>query len=438
MIPRAPISKIQASLWALLIALGVVSLPGPLQARDNPAPTSQLSAAAEAVAQAINQQRAHAGLPALAVHPLLNLAAQNHVNDMIHNGARGHIGSDGSRVRQRVQRVGYSSGGFASENWVNATGVEGAMGWWMNDWIHRENILNTRWKEVGIGVGDSNGRQIFVTVFTAGGGADDGVVTPLPDPGLLPVGGAYTIQAGDTLIAIAVRYGLDWTMIAASNQLNESTILQIGQVIRIPGAEGGGGAAPASNQTSSAANAGPRYTVQSGDTLLAIASRYGMGWETLAAANNLTENDLLQIGQNLVVPGQAAANSNSTTGGFVQASGASSASYRVQPGDTLLSIAIRNGMSWETLAAANNLSGNDLLQIDQALTIPGQTTSAAPTTGSTQNSAAQPTARYHTVTSGETVITIAAQYGLNWSSLLRLNGFSETTVLQIGQQIRLE
>ncbi|RIK35344.1 MAG: hypothetical protein DCC55_30630, partial [Chloroflexi bacterium] len=54
-----------------------------------------------------------------------------------------------------------------------------------------------------------------------------------------PGGGAsYTIQPGDTLIGIAARYGVDWTMIAEENQLREETLLQIGQVIRIPGVAG--------------------------------------------------------------------------------------------------------------------------------------------------------------------------------------------------------
>ena len=66
--------------------------------------------------------------------PLLNVAAQNHVDDVIANGNWGHYGSDGSNVRQRAARVGYSTSSV-SENWVAVSDPGQAIGWWMNDWI---------------------------------------------------------------------------------------------------------------------------------------------------------------------------------------------------------------------------------------------------------------------------------------------------------------
>jgi LysM repeat protein len=40
--------------------------------------------------------------------------------------------------------------------------------------------------------------------------------------------------------------------------------------------------------------------------------------------------------------------------------------------------------------------------------------------------------------SGDTIFGIATQYGLNWQALLTLNGLSENSVIQIGQQIKLK
>lgn len=44
------------------------------------------------------------------------------------------------------------------------------------------------------------------------------------------------------------------------------------------------------------------YEVQRGDTLAAIAARYNVSLEALAAANNITNLDLIEVGQLLVIP----------------------------------------------------------------------------------------------------------------------------------------
>lgn len=156
-----------------------------------------------------------------------------------------------------------------------------------------------------------------------------------------PAGLDYTIQAGDTLGVIGARYGLTWQQIAAANGLGAYSILEIGQVIRLPGVQGTGsataasagvgnvaaGPSPVSNPgviTSTANVAAPAavpvtapaaggYTIREGDTLWAIALRNNTTVAALAAANGLSENTLLQIGQTLTIPGQAAAPAASPT-----------------------------------------------------------------------------------------------------------------------------
>ena len=76
----------------------------------------QLGPSAQSVALGINRARANAGLPPLALHPLLNQAAQNHVNDMIATYTFSHTGRDGSNVGMRVARTGYAANGWTGEN----------------------------------------------------------------------------------------------------------------------------------------------------------------------------------------------------------------------------------------------------------------------------------------------------------------------------------
>ncbi len=44
----------------------------------------------------------------------------------------------------------------------------------------------------------------------------------------------YTIQAGDNLFRIALRYGLDWRELATYNGISNADVIEVGQVIRIP------------------------------------------------------------------------------------------------------------------------------------------------------------------------------------------------------------
>ena len=51
---------------------------------------------------------------------------------------------------------------------------------------------------------------------------------------------------------------------------------------------------------------------------------------------------------------------------------------------------------------------------------------------------AAPAGRVHTVVSGDTIISIALANDMDWRQLLQLNGLTDKSVLQIGQEIRLE
>lgn len=316
----------------------------------------QLSGQAQEILASVNQHRVNAGLQPLVADPLLNQAAQHHVNDMLANYNYSHRGSDGSSVKMRVARTGYAADPWVSENWVSSRSVEGAMRWWMNDYIHRVNILTPRWREIGVGVASrpSTGETIFVTVFSAGRGdpsVQPSVVpaaqpaAPAPAPAPLPAvqvpagGMDYTIRGGDTLLGIAIRHSLDWRVVAAANGLGEQSILQIGQTIRLPGVEQSA-AAQFDDDATTGSTAGTEedapppietqpYTVEAGDTLFSIAARYGITWQQLATINNFREQDFLQIGQSLQVPLRKT-NGNGTAGeatvttqsnGFAQTNG---------------------------------------------------------------------------------------------------------------------
>ncbi len=371
-------NKIRFALSATLLFMLFHSLLStmPVQAQSEGDALSQLNPAAQTVAMAINQMRVQAGLPPLAINGMLNYAAQVHVDDMVGNGNYSHTGSDGSNVRQRVQRTGYGNA-WASENWVSVNDPSTAIQWWMNSTVHRNNILNGNWHELGIGASGymGNGQMIFVAVFAGGGNGDSVMVMPpAPEAPPIPTGGMqYTVQSGDTLLSIGLRYGIEWPMIAGANGLNEFSLLQIGQTLRIPGVdEEGDNAVSAASREADAPKVNSdgtfvrRYTVQPGDTIVGIATIYNLAWQEVAAENGLGEFSVISVGQELRIPGVVKGPPPANTGGPI-ADAAAPAEHSVAPGDTIISIAVRYDLDWQELMALNKLTESSVLSLGQKL-----------------------------------------------------------------------
>ena len=109
-------------------------------------------------------------------------------------------------------------------------------------------------------------------------------------------GGGYVVQPGDTLSAIAARLGVSVSSLAAANGLDPSRLLLSGTTLHGSSA----GSAQASAPVASSAGG---YVVQPGDTLSAIAARYGVSLDALASANGLDPSGVLLSGSTLHVAG---------------------------------------------------------------------------------------------------------------------------------------
>ena len=119
------------------------------------------------------------------------------------------------------------------------------------------------------------------------------------------------------------------------------------------------------------------YRVRSGDTLEKIARRNGTTVKRLCQLNGIKPTSTLRVGQRLKVTGSAAksASAKSTTSAK-EGSGKSSAAqqatgakgtYTVRSGDTLYSIAKRNGTTVSRLCQLNGISENSKLRVGQKL-----------------------------------------------------------------------
>ncbi|MDR7523214.1 MAG: LysM peptidoglycan-binding domain-containing protein [Armatimonadota bacterium] len=123
----------------------------------------------------------------------------------------------------------------------------------------------------------------------------------------------YTVRAGDTLWRIARRHGTRPERLAALNGIKVDATLAIGQRLRVPAAVAPV-PVPAAGRTSGAdraqRDASPAvqtYRVQPGDTLWGISRRFQTRPERLAAANGISIESTLSVGQVLKVPAAPAA-----------------------------------------------------------------------------------------------------------------------------------
>lgn len=144
--------------------------------------------------------------------------------------------------------------------------------------------------------------------------------------------------------------------------------------------------------------------------MYSIANKYNTTVNELKRLNNLTSNTL-QIGQKLIVKEEPSEDLNVPV-----------ATYTVERGDSLYSIANRFGTTVDTLKKLNNLT-NNLLSIGQILKLP--TTEDISTTEES-----------YIVQSGDTLYSIARKFNTNVNELIRLNNLSGTA-LRVGQILKL-
>lgn len=103
---------------------------------------------------------------------------------------------------------------------------------------------------------------------------------------------AYTVQEGDTLLGLALDYGVPMAAIQLQNGLGGDVTVRVGQTLEIPSAAGWQGASPFWIV----------HVVGEGETLSEIAQAYGLTLAELQSANGLTDADLIVVGQSLVLP----------------------------------------------------------------------------------------------------------------------------------------
>lgn len=132
----------------------------------------------------------------------------------------------------------------------------------------------------------------------------------------------YVVRVDDSVSEIATRYGLSTASVLALNGLSWKSLIFPGQVLRLSAAKAhtptqSSPPAPAASATTSpvsrqmsatpaparVSSSVPRhYTILRGDTVTAIARRFGVSVHAILAANQLVASSIIYAGRTLVIP----------------------------------------------------------------------------------------------------------------------------------------
>lgn len=294
--------------------------------------------------------------------------------------------------------------------------------------------------------------------------------TPILNPSIEDSEGnaqaTHLVQPGETLYGIATHYGHNFRDVAAWNGIQEPYYLSPGQTLIV--------APPSSLPTSPTREpiiseppqplaptqpvVSPRgdenfHIVQSGDSLYAVARRYGLTFNELATWNGLQPPYNLSVGQKLRIspPKEGSLPPTSPGIGGVPTppspsrpiGGGDSDYHIVAPGDTLFQIARHYNLNLNDLAKWNNLAPPYSLSVGQKLRI----TQPSPSTSRTIPGITTPDERYlrpvstlpshHIVTKGETLRSLAERYGISVEDLARWNGIGSPYTVYPGLRLKM-
>lgn len=195
----------------------------------------------------------------------------------------------------------------------------------------------------------------------------------------------YKVVSGDTLNAIASRFGVSASSLQTLNKIRDPRLLRIGQVLKIPST----GAAPVTAAPAPSTSAAPTpsptptpspapsvesvtYAVQSGDTLWKIASKFGVSVAGIQELNGISNAEYIRVGQVLKIPTSGSASSAAivTNSSPEVLAAAPEISYTVTSGDTLWGISKKLGVSATELAQVNQINNANFIHVGQVLNLP--------------------------------------------------------------------
>lgn len=249
---------------------------------------------------------------------------------------------------QEVEALGYKNTGiysmklFFTGGTLNSHGFGSRKIWLAGYGVTELGIDNAAaWQYSDHGIMGIDTSLDFDGAFTTGSvsGNVPQVVIPKPQPVQHvdhPASGTYIVQPGDTLSAIATKYGTTYQNLAAINSIGNPNVIQVGQVLKVTGQ-------PTAENT---------YFVQAGDTLSGIAIKFGTTVSDLVSRNHIVNPNVIYVGQKIYLAGNGQSNA-----------------YTVKAEDTLGGIASMFHTTWQALSQKNGIADPNVIYVGQTIQI---------------------------------------------------------------------
>lgn len=178
------------------------------------------------------------------------------------------------------------------------------------------------------------------------------------------------------------------------------------------------------------------HTVESGDTFWKISQKYNVSFQQLMAVNKATDSTILYVGTRLMIP-----------------DGDNFYYHQVQQGDTPWKISVKYGIPLKSFLEFNKMTEAAVIYVGQKVQIPISTTSTNTTTTTTPVPAPVPTQapeptpvlsqtptvtyQNYTVKSGDNFWSISLRYGIPYQEIIKANNMTSSTMLSIGQVLKI-
>ena len=331
-------------------------------------PEVQAQDPATEIFQLVNNFRVSLGLPAFKWNGQLAAASQTQANWMIANpNSFVHTWPDGTTKENRARAAGYN--GRVVENIVGGWDMspQRALEWWQNSPVHYKTITSNFYVEAGTAYAGS-GRQ-----------------------------GRYVIVVGNQGVASSTA--------PARNEPEPEPIYVEPVLIAEPDENGQ-----------------VLHTVGAGHALWTLAAYYEVKVSDLLLYNNMTENDLVSVGDQIIIqPARGWVPPPTPTPPY---------SVFVQSGQTLWSIAAIHNIPLNDILLFNGLGADAFINEGDEIKIRLQPGEQPPTPTPT----ATPIQRY-SVREGDSAWSISARFGISLEELLVWNSLPANPLLSVGQEL---